>query len=91
MILDSFKQQPADVLDYDIDFSDFLPTTDSISSATVTATGGALGLSYAITPKRIKVWCYGGVDGGKYKVTVTANTTEYRTKQVEFRLMVKDE
>lgn len=90
-ILDSFKQQPADVLDYDVDFSEFLPKTDTITSATVDVTGGSLGISYAYVGKRIKVWCYAGTNGVRYKVSVTINTAESRTKQVEFRLSIKDE
>lgn len=90
-IIGTFKQQPSDVLDYDIDFSDWLPTTDSITTATVSVSPSGLGTSFAIQSRIIKVWCYNGTDGVTYKVTVTANTAEFRTKQVEFRMRLKEE
>jgi hypothetical protein len=36
-VVGTVKQQPNDVQDYDIDFSDWFPTDDVIVSATVTA------------------------------------------------------
>lgn len=90
-VLDSFKQQPDEVLDYDIDFSEFLPKTDSIVSASLNVFGGSLGTSFAIAPKRVKVWCYDGVNGVRYKISVTVETEEFRVKQVEFNLLIKDD
>lgn len=90
-IIGTFQQQPADILDYDVDFSDWLPVGDTITGATVVAFPVSLGLSYAIQGKRIKVWCMNGAVGVTYKVTVTVTTNDSRVKQVEFRLKVKED
>lgn len=92
MILGSFSKQPVEVLDYDIDCSDWLVSDDVVASATATVTGGA-GLvvdSVFVASPRIKVWLSGGTNGLSYKITVTITTDDGRIKQVEFRVRVKD-
>ncbi len=90
-LVGSFKQQPSETLDYDIDFSDWLPAADTIVSAVVTITPAGLGSSFSIQSPRVKVWCWDGVSGTTYKITVTASTNDFRVKEVEFRLRVKEE
>lgn len=90
-IIGTFQQQPADILDYDVDFSEWLPAADTIVSAVVAAVPASMGLSFAIQGKRVKVWCQNGANGVTYKVTTTITTNDYRVKQVEFRLKVKED
>lgn len=90
-ILGTFRQQPADTLDYDIDFSDWLPVQDVIVSATAVAEPNTLVVTRAVQSPRVKVWCSEGDVGVTYKITVTATTNDGRVKQVEFKLKVKED
>jgi len=102
MILGKYIKQPAETLDYDIDFSDFLSDGDALAvtgnpsvpspiNVTVAPLGLTLGPTFAIGTTVIKQWISGGVNGVKYKVTITATTNGGRVKQVEFIVTVKDE
>lgn len=94
MILDTFTQQPADTLDYDIDYTDWLGT-DTLSSVACTADAGititdpASALIWG-ADKKVKVWASGGIDGTKYKITVTVTTAIGRIKQDEIYVRVKE-
>ena len=91
MILASFAKQPVEVLDYDIDCSEWLVTGDSVASAVAVVDVAGLNIdSLLVSPSNIKVWLSGGANGSSYKVTVTISTGSGRVKQVEFRLRVKD-
>lgn len=91
MILGKFIKQPADVVDYDIDYSDWLSSGDTVASATstVSPTGLTLG-TIVVSSTSVKHWLSGGTSGVTYKVTVTAVTTGGRTVQHEFRVKVWD-
>lgn len=91
MILGTFSKQPVEVLDYDIDCSDWLVSDDVLASATaVTDVAGLTVDSVLVSSPRVKVWLSGGTNGAAYKVTVTITTDDGRVKQVEFRVRVKD-
>lgn len=91
MILGSFSKQPVEVLDYDIDCSDWIVSDDAVVSATATVDGTGLVInSVSVSSPRIKVWLSAGTNGSSYKVTVTITTDDGRIKQVEFRVRVKD-
>lgn len=102
MILGSYTKQPADNLDYDIDFSEFLADGDTLVSSgdppvpspldvTVTPSGLTLGPTFVINDGSvIKQWLSGGTAGAKYKITITATSNSGRVKQVEFTVRVKD-
>jgi hypothetical protein len=102
MIIGKFTKQPAEVLDYDIDFSEFLADGDTLLSTgdpavpspldvAVTPIGLTLGPTFVLGGVTLKQWLSGGTDGIKYKVTVTATSNAGRVKQVEFVIKVKDE
>lgn len=90
-ILGTFKQQPNDNLDYDLDFSDYFPPGDAIVSAVVTATSGITIGTTTVTATTIKQWVTGGTSGSTYKFTVKATTAAGRVKEVEFKLRIKDD
>lgn len=101
MILGKFIKQPAETLDYDIDFAEFFTDGDTIVSVgdppvpsplsiTVDVPGLTIGGTYVINGTIVKQWLSGGVDGGRYKVTITVTSNSGRVKQVEFMLRVKD-
>lgn len=88
-----FNKQPADVLDYDIDASEWLTAGDNVISAAVTITpaGAMTNSNKTVSDDRIKIWLSGGDDGVTYKVTTIITTEDARTKEVDFEVKVKDE
>jgi len=95
MTLGTFKKQPIERLDYDIDYSAFLGTDTLTGTPTVEflPTGE---LNYDVVAimtgnQRLKIWLTDGVSGSSYKVTVTVTTTAGRVKQDEFKVKVRDE
>jgi hypothetical protein len=102
MILDRFFKQPAETLDYDIDFSEFLSGSDTLVTVgnppvpsplnvTVSPSGLTIGPTFVLNGKTVKQWLSGGVDGVRYKVTLTVTTNAGVVKQVEFVVRVKDD
>ena len=92
-----FQKQPADVLDYDLDFSDWLTGSDTITGAVATASttetadpADLMVNSTQIVGQNVKVWVSAGVSGRSYKVTTTITTSEGRVKQLEFKIRVRD-
>lgn len=94
MILGTYRKQPADERDIPIDFSEYLDEFgdgDTIATATATSDNVALTVdTVTASATAVSVWVRGGVDGGSYKVTVTATTVADRIKQVEFRVKVRE-
>ncbi len=90
-VLGSFTKQPADRLDYDIDYSDWLTPGDSLESFTVTVSASSLVVDSTFNNNpRLKIWLSGGVDKQRYKVTVNVTTADGRIKQDEFMVIIKD-
>lgn len=89
----SFPQQPSERLDYDVDLSEELPSTDTIVSAvpSVSPVGLTLGTT-AInnTTKVVKQWISGGTNGIVYEVTVLITTSEGRTIEENFKVKVRE-
>ena len=90
MLLWTVTQQPRDVRDYDIDFSEWFPVGDTVLTAAVTVEPAGLTVTYAIQHPRVKVWIQDGVIGTTYKVTVVAYTNDGRAKEVELKVRIKD-
>lgn len=92
MNLGTFTKQPAEIQDYDIDYSEWLTAGDNVSSVAVTilpATNLVLDSQYNNDPV-VKLWFSGGTDGVKYKITVRTTTADGRLKEDEFFIKVKD-
>lgn len=90
-VLNTFTKQPADVLDYDIEYVGFLSPGDSVLSGVATVEPAGLVVQTPIkVGTTLKLWISGGTHGTKYKVTVTATTALGRTKQDELLFKVKD-
>lgn len=87
-----FSKQPADQLDYDLDFSDWLAGSDTITGvvATSSAPDDLVVISASVTNQTAKVWLGGGTNGQTYKVTATITTAEGRIKELEFKVRVRD-
>lgn len=93
-LVGTVRQQPNDVQDYDIDFSEWFPVDDTITAASVTVSPAMpIMPSYAISPdgRTVKVWIYeGGTSGVTYQVTLLATTSDGRAKEVELRVRIRE-
>jgi hypothetical protein len=94
MSLATVTQQPGDVRDYDIDFDQWFPTGDVITSAQVVATPVMVEPPTVVigpTGRRVKVWVYdGGLDGLTYTLSVKAGTNDGRIKEVELTVKIRE-
>jgi len=92
MMIGIFPKSPPDQTDYDIDFSEWLPDGDTITSAdaTVEPDGELAVASVSITDQTVKVWLNGGLDGETYTVTLIVGTAGGRTKEICFKIRVKE-
>lgn len=90
MILGTMTKQSADVVDYDIDYSEWLPAGDHVQSAVATASIGLTVQGTFVSDPFVKVWTAGGVSGRNYLVTVITTSQDGRVKQDEFNVRVKD-
>lgn len=93
--MDTFNKQTADELDYSVNYSRWLSDGDVVllASDPVIEPPGELvatRIQYSDDRQIVKVFLAGGVDGSKYKVTVTAQTAGGCIKEVEFVIRVKD-
>jgi hypothetical protein len=93
-VLDTKTKQPAERLDFDILYDDWLTPGDGITAANVTLLiepDGELESPLHVTSDAtLKVWLEGGINGTTYKVTITTETDDGRIKQDEFKVKVKD-
>lgn len=92
-----FQKQPADQLDYDLDFSDWLTGSDSITGVVATVNeqevpseDDLIVVSAGVHEQIAKIWLGKGVSGVTYKITATVTTNEGRIKQLEFKVKVRD-
>lgn len=95
-VLEKYTKQPAERLDYDIDFASLF-----LSALGDTAPGPAglevtcepVGLTVddsLLTAGKVKVWLSGGTSGTTYKVTARVTTTAGRVKEAEIAVKVKE-
>ncbi len=90
--MDTRTKQPADQLDFDVDFADWLPKGATILTVEVTVDVPTelTVLSYQNNSPIVKVWLADGLTGKAYKVTVKVATDLGHIKEKEFRLRVKE-
>ena len=89
--MDSFYKQPTERLDYDVDFSLWLSPGDAIIATSVVS--NPIGLTIYVTDAATlipKLWVSGGVDKNSYILSVTVETQQGRTKEVNFKVKVMD-
>ena len=97
MILAKYEKQPAEVKDYDIDYSDWLvPAADTINGITTAVTSETqatptLIVDYTqVTITLAKLWISGGTVGVQYKVTVRMTSVGGRLDESELIFSIKD-
>ena len=90
-ILGKFTKQPNEVIDYDVDFTDwFADRADTPSAYVVTADIGITVVGSARTGNVIKIILAGGTTGTRYKVQTRLTTTAGLVKEAEFTVAVKE-
>jgi len=90
-VLGRFVKQPSEVLDYDVDFSDwFEGRTDTPSSHTVIAEIGITVVGSSRTGNVVKVVLSEGTAGTKYKIAVRLTTNTFLVKEAEFVVAIKE-
>jgi hypothetical protein len=97
MILAKYEKQPAEVKDYDIDYSDWLiPAEDTIDTITTTVTSETqatptLEVDYTQNTITVaKLWISGGTVGTQYKITVLMTSEGGRIDESELIFSIKD-
>lgn len=97
MILAKYEKQPAEVKDYDIDYSEWLgPVGDTVASTTAIVTSVTEAVptleidSIMDSSTAVKLWISGGTGGVSYKVTVQMTTAGGRLDESELVFKVKD-
>lgn len=90
-LLGKFIKQPNEVLDYDVDFSEwFSNRTDLPASHVSFAETGLTIQSSQLSGNVVKVICSGGAADVAYKVTVRLTTTAGLVKEVDFQVKIKE-
>jgi hypothetical protein len=97
MILAKYEKQPAEVKDYDIDYSDWLipaeDTIDTIATTVTSETQAVPTLEVDYTQNTItvaKLWISGGTVGTQYKITVLMTSEGGRIDESELIFSIKD-
>ena len=86
----SFIKDPAAVLDYRVDWSDWLQQGETITDSTVTAETGVTVDSDAHDDTTATVWLSGGALQANYKVTNHITTSAGRQDERTFVITVRD-
>jgi hypothetical protein len=90
-ILAEFPKQPAEVMDYDVSFVDYLAIlNDTVDGVTVSAEEGIALVEHSVSSGVVKVWAGEGTSLTKYKFTIRMTTAGGRVKEVEIVVRVKD-
>lgn len=89
-IIAKITQQPNDRLTYDIDFGEWIPSGDVVTTAVVSVDPVGLTASYALQHPIVRLWLSDGTNGSTYKVTILASTAEGRQKEVEVQVKIRE-
>lgn len=85
------SKDPQSVLDYYIDWSDWMTAGDSISTSSWDVSPDTLTEGAAIDSGNLRgVWLSGGTVGVRYRVTNTIVTAQGRTEQQSLWIVVRD-
>ena len=92
MSFPSFTQDPQDRLDYEIDWSEWLPTGDTIITSTWAVDDAALTLDDdSATTTAATVFASGGVIGSAYLVTNHIETGQGREKDQTIKIKIRSQ
>jgi hypothetical protein len=74
-----FLKDPDAVLDYVFDWSSWLASGETISTAVITVASGLTKDSESNTSTTAKAWLSGGTENGRYTITCRITTNQGRT------------
>jgi hypothetical protein len=90
-ILGEYIKQPAEVLDYDVDFADWLEGRDDEPAAhEVIVPVGLTKVSDGRTGTVVRVVLSGGADKTRHKITVRLTTSGGLVKEADFIVRVRE-
>lgn len=90
-LLGKFFKQVSEILDYDVDFTDwFSKRSDTPASYVVVVEAGITKITDSRVGFIVKVLLSGGTNGTRYKITVRMTSTAGLVKEVDFTVTVKD-
>jgi len=85
-----FYKDESDVLDYKFDYSDFLGSSDTIATSTFTIPSDLTSVSETEDDTSATIFLSGGTDDTRYIIQNKITTTEGRTAERAFILIVKE-
>lgn len=83
-------KDPNAVLDYSIDWTDWLGT-DNIATSTWTVPAGLTNVTESNTAKVVTIWLSGGTAGSTYTLLNRITTTGGRTSDQSFKIFMKEQ
>jgi hypothetical protein len=86
----SFTKDPDAILDYLVDWEDWLATGDYIVSAATSVQSGLTLTTQAFTSTQHTIWLSGGTKGTDYTVTSRVWTNDGRKDDRSIRIRVKE-
>lgn len=89
-VLGSIKADPASLLDYTIDWSEWLDDGDTLTASTWDIPAGISSPADTNSTTYATVWLTGGTIGVGYRVTNHITTADGRQDERSFRLVVTD-
>lgn len=101
-LLDRFNKQPNEIKKYQVDYSEWLATGETVSSVPTSvtllnpATGDVgeptltVGSTQIVGGNVFEYYVSSGTDGKRYKITFQASTTDSQTVESEVEFKVKD-
>jgi hypothetical protein len=99
-VLGKFEKQPAEILDYDVDYTDWFSnrtdTPAAVAPVAVIVEAGITLVTFSLTDLVVKVIISGGtaaaagITPNKHKVTVRMTTTAGLVKEADFTITIKE-
>jgi hypothetical protein len=101
-LLDRFIKQPSEIKKYQIDYSEWLATGETVSSVVTAVTllnpasqdvgepTLTVGTTQVVGGTVFEYYISSGTDGKRYKVTFQASTTDSQTVESEIEFKVSD-
>ncbi|ALF00328.1 hypothetical protein SEA_ARCHIE_22 [Mycobacterium phage Archie] len=90
MSLKKFTQDPDEVLDYTIDWSEWLAEGDTITEVTATPASGITVDSTSFTVSSTTIWVSGGAAGQRYDISVHVVTNGGREGDRSITIEIKE-
>lgn len=99
--MNKYRQQPSEVVDYLIDLTVWIPENDSVIDTVARVTHSThldpsvpIEMRVWVTDKatrKPKIWCADGTNNIEYKITVLVTTAAGRVKEVDYKILVREQ